>query len=50
MKSTINGITQKYIKFVLTRLEEHGIFNPVVRKVVIDGLNAMAREIARQKE
>lgn len=43
-------IAQKYIKLILTRLERHGIVNAVVRKVVIDGLNAMAREIARQKE
>jgi 3-methyladenine DNA glycosylase AlkD len=43
-------IAQKYIKLILTRLERHGIVNAVVRRVVIDGLNAMARELAHKKE
>jgi hypothetical protein len=44
-----SNVAQKYIKRILTRLEDHGIVNPVVRRIVMDGLNAMAREIASKE-
>lgn len=44
--SNLLKIAKKYIKRLLTRLEESAIVTPEIRKAVLDELNSMAREIA----
>ena len=40
------GITKKYARRLLTKLEELGILNPVVRKYVLDEMNNLVRELS----
>jgi len=46
----ISKINKKYIKRLLTRLEESGIVTPEIRKAVLDELNSMAREFAAMRK
>jgi len=41
----IQMLIKKYAKRLLTKLEEHGILTPVVRKIVLDEVNNLAREL-----
>jgi hypothetical protein len=41
----LQTLIKKYAKRLLTKLEEHGILNPVVRKIVLDEVNNLAREL-----
>jgi hypothetical protein len=42
----IKKICSKYIKKLLTRLEQSATVTPEIRKAVLDELNSMARELA----
>jgi hypothetical protein len=41
-----DGITKKYARRLLTKLEELGILTSVVRKYILDELNNLARELS----
>lgn len=45
-KVEIESITKKYARRLLTKLEELGILNSVVRKYILDELNNLARELS----
>lgn len=40
------GITKKYARRLLTKLEKHGILTDVVRKYILDELNNLSRELS----
>lgn len=42
----IESIAKKYARRLLTKLEELGILNPVVRKYVLDEMNNLVRELS----
>lgn len=45
----IEQLAKKYAKRLLTRLESSAIVTPEIRKVVLDEINAMARELATKQ-
>lgn len=45
----IEQLARKYAKRLLTRLESSAIVTPEIRKVVLDEINAMARELAAKQ-
>ena len=46
-KTEIESIAKKYARRLLTKLEELGILNSVVRKYVLDEMNILARELSQ---
>ena len=44
----IENLRGKHIKQVLQRLEKAGVLTPPIRKIVLDELNDMVREILRE--
>jgi hypothetical protein len=45
-KPEIESLAKKYARRLLTKLEELGILNSVVRKYVLDEMNNLARELS----
>lgn len=46
--TTLNNLRGKYIKQVLQRLEESKLDNKLARKIVLDGINDLMREILKE--
>jgi hypothetical protein len=46
----ISKICAKYMKKLLTRLEQCATVTPEIRKAVLDELNSMARELAAMRK
>jgi hypothetical protein len=45
----IEQVAKKYAKRLLTRMESSGTISPEIRKLVLDEINAMAREFAAKQ-
>lgn len=46
-KTELSNLRGKYIKQLLTQLENEGVKTPEVRKLVLDNMNDLMRDILR---
>ncbi len=48
LKKAIENLRGKHIKSMLSRLEELGVVSPALRKIVLDEVNDLTRDILRE--
>ena len=47
-RTELKNLRGKYIKQVLTQVEEEGVLTPIVRKIILDGFNDLMRDVLRE--